>query len=77
MSVADAELRTPILALHGGENVDVPFSQIPPLVEAPGRSSEPGASVERTGGGVRHIGHGGVGSLLRPEQDVPTDKHES
>ncbi|EJK57500.1 hypothetical protein THAOC_22449 [Thalassiosira oceanica] len=41
-----ADLRAPILVLHGEEDVDVPFRQIPPLVEAMRRSPHPGASVK-------------------------------
>eukprot|EP00929_Paragymnodinium_shiwhaense_P020251 TRINITY_DN13556_c0_g1_i2.p1 TRINITY_DN13556_c0_g1~~TRINITY_DN13556_c0_g1_i2.p1 ORF type:complete len:546 (-),score=69.24 TRINITY_DN13556_c0_g1_i2:142-1779(-) len=40
------ELRAPILILHGEKDIDVPFQQIPPFVEACKRSSHPGASVE-------------------------------
>jgi len=43
---AATELRAPVLVLHGDKDVDVPFRQIPPLVEALGRSPHPGASVE-------------------------------
>merc|ERR1719272_1659918 len=41
-----SELRAPILILHGDKDIDVPFQQIPPFVEAAKRSSHPGASVE-------------------------------
>ena len=41
-----AELRAPLLVLHGDKDVDVPFQQIPPFVDAARRSPHPGASVE-------------------------------
>jgi dipeptidyl aminopeptidase/acylaminoacyl peptidase len=41
-----AELRAPLLVLHGKDDIDVPFRQIPPFVEAAGRSPQHGASVE-------------------------------
>lgn len=40
------ELRAPLLVLHGDQDIDCPFSQIPPFVEAARRSVNPGASVE-------------------------------
>ena len=40
------DLRAPILILHGDKDIDVPFQQIPPFVEAAKRSPHPGASVE-------------------------------
>lgn len=41
-----SELRAPLLVLHGDQDIDCPFSQIPPFVDAARRSSHPGASVE-------------------------------
>lgn len=40
------ELRAPILILHGEDDIDVPFQQIPVFVEAAKLSSHAGASVE-------------------------------
>jgi len=40
------ELRAPILILHGEDDIDVPFQQIPKFVEAAKRSPHAGASVE-------------------------------
>jgi len=40
------ELRAPILILHGDKDIDVPFQQIPPFVEALKRSTHPNAAVE-------------------------------
>jgi len=41
-----AELRAPILVLHGDKDIDVPFQQVPPFVEALRRSTHGGAAVE-------------------------------
>jgi dipeptidyl aminopeptidase/acylaminoacyl peptidase len=41
-----ANLSAPLLVLHGGSDIDVPFSQIPTFVEAARRSLHPNASVE-------------------------------
>lgn len=40
------ELRAPLLVLHGEDDVDVPFQQIPPFVEAAQQSPHAGAAVE-------------------------------
>ena len=39
-------LRAPLLILHGDQDIDVPFQQIPPFVEEAKRSSHHNASVE-------------------------------
>lgn len=41
-----SDLRAPLLVLHGDKDVDVPYPQIPPFVEAARRSTHPGAEVE-------------------------------
>jgi dipeptidyl aminopeptidase/acylaminoacyl peptidase len=40
------DLRAPLLVLHGDQDQDVPFRQIPPFVEAAKQSPHPLASVE-------------------------------
>eukprot|EP00592_Proboscia_alata_P003104 CAMPEP_0194371742 /NCGR_PEP_ID=MMETSP0174-20130528/20160_1 /TAXON_ID=216777 /ORGANISM="Proboscia alata, Strain PI-D3" /LENGTH=735 /DNA_ID=CAMNT_0039149965 /DNA_START=137 /DNA_END=2344 /DNA_ORIENTATION=- len=54
------ELRAPLLVLHGDQDIDVPFQQIPPFVEAAKRSPHPGASVEYQA--YKGEGHGMAGT---------------
>merc|ERR1712232_1552127 len=60
------ELRAPLLVLHGERDVDVPFEQIAPFVEAAKRSSHARASVKY----VSYPGEGHAMQGTEAQKDV-------